>query len=654
MQFNRQPDGTDMPLAQTGVDTGMGLERLCAVVQGKDTVYDTDLFAPILSATEKLTGITYATAPHDIQAAFRVLADHIRSSTFAIADGCTPANDGRGYVLRKIIRRAALFAQKLTNKNIFPELSDVIVNEFGNLYPELIAARSLIKQLLTSEIEKFSLNLINGQSILKSYFAQQQAAKIISGAQAFKLYDTYGFPLELTQVIALEHGFAVDNEGFKTAMEQQRLQSGKKISAQHEVTIPDELQTEFTGYTQLVTPTRITGLIFNDQLVGQVPEGEICWVITEKSPLYVECGGQINDTALVMIGHRQAEVNDIKKINKAIAFSCVAPTQLMIDQEITLSVNQKIRLETMKNHTATHLLQAALQIVLGSHIKQSGSIVTPDYLRFDFTHHAPLTIEEITRIEDIVNAKIMENIPLSITNSTYKAAVEDGVIAFFGEKYNPDNVRVVKIPGISAELCGGTHVRATGDIGSFKITENSALSAGNRRIVALTGPKALELFQQDFNLVKKLSQELKVPADQLAKTVEAQKHELQESLRTIKHLKKELFVTQIPTLVAQATTLKNGKLLHAMLQEAGLTELKEYAELVLAKEPGVVLLTSLLDGKQFVFLAISHETQGDMKKITEWMKTQGIKGGGTAKHFQGSAEKISTDFIKEFKKFINV
>lgn len=663
MQFNRQQDGTDIPLAQTGVDTGMGLERLCAVVQDKDTVYDTDIFLPIIKATERLTGIAYATAPQDIQAAFRVLADHIRSSTFAIADGCTPANDGRGYVLRKIIRRAALFAQPLDelrvsgSGHIFPELADVVVNEFGGLYPELITSRSLIKRLLTSEIEKFSLNLINGQSILKNYFFKEAATKVITGEQAFKLYDTYGFPLELTQVIAGEHGFTVDTEGFKTAMEQQRLQSGKKVAVKQEIIVPDELQTEFTGYTELVTPARIIGLIFNNQLVAEVPEGEICWVITEKSPLYVECGGQINDTALMMVGHRQAEITDIKKINKSIVFECVAPAQLLIDQQITISVNQQVRTLTMKNHTATHLLQAALQIVLGSHIKQAGSLVTPDYLRFDFTHHAPLTAEEITRIEDIVNRKIMENTTLSITNSTYKAAVETGVIAFFGEKYNPENVRVVKIPGsaaslVSAELCGGTHVRATGDIGSFKITENSALSAGTRRIVALTGPKALELFQQDFNLIKKLSHELKVPREQLAKTVETQKYDLQESLKMIKQLKKELFVTKIPTLATQATTLKGGKLLHSNLPEASLTELKEYSELMLSREPGLILLTSSADGKKLLFLAVSDENQYNMKKITEWMKTQGIKGGGTQKHFQGTAEKLPVNFLKDISDFI--
>ncbi|MBY0110108.1 MAG: alanine--tRNA ligase [Candidatus Babeliaceae bacterium] len=653
MQFNRQQDGTDMPLTQTGVDTGMGLERLCAVVQGKDTVYDTDLFLPIIQATEKLTGITYEHAPQELQAAFRVLADHIRSSTFAIADGCTPANDGRGYVLRKIIRRAALFAQKLSDKNIFPELADTVINEFGNLYPELIAARSLIKQLLTAEIEKFSLNLINGQSILKNYFTQQTETPVITGEQAFKLYDTYGFPLELTHVIAHEQGFTVDSDGFKKAMEQQRLQSGKKVNVTDDISIPEEFKTVFTGYDELITSTQIIGLIFNNELVAEVPEGELCLIITEKSPLYVECGGQVNDTALMMVGHRQAEIIDIKKMNKAIAFSCIAPTRLIIDQQITICVKQQTRLETMKNHTATHLLQAALQIVLGDHIKQSGSLVTPDYLRFDFTHHAPLTLDEVTRIEDIINNKIMENIPLSITNSTYKAAVEAGVIAFFGEKYNPDNVRVVQIPGFSAELCGGTHVRATGDIGSFKITENIALSAGNRRIVALTGPKALALFQQDFNLIKKISQELKVPSEQLARTVEAQKHDLQEALRTIKQFKKELFRTHIPKITAQAIKLNHSTLFHATLSEASLTELKEYAELLLSKEAGIVLLTSVVNNKQFVFLAVSDEKLCDMKKVADWMKTQGIKGGGTQKHFQGSTDKPLVDLAKNFGIFID-
>lgn len=650
MQFNRQPDGTDVPLAQTGVDTGMGLERLCTVVQGKDTVYDTDLFQPILNEIERLTGIPYATAPADKQAAFRVLADHIRSSTFAIADGCTPSNEGRGYVLRKIIRRAALFAQKLTDKNIFPQLSDVVVHHYGTLYPELVAAHTLIKQLLTSEIEKFALNLVNGQSILRTYIAQA-SNKTITGDQAFKLYDTYGFPLELTQVIAHEQGLTVDTAGFQRAMEQQKLQSGKK-TAEHKATIdiPDALRTEFTGYTQMITPTSITGIIFNDQLVPSVPEGELCWVITDKSPLYVEGGGQISDTALMMVGHRQAEITDIKKIKNAIAFACISPGDLTIDQQITISVNQQIRTNTMKNHTATHMLQAALQMVLGGHIKQSGSLVTPDYLRFDFTHHAPLTLDEATRIEDVINRKITENIPLVVTQTTYKKAIEKGVIAFFGEKYNPDNVRVVEIPGFSAELCGGTHVRATGDIGVFKITENAALSAGTRRIVALTGPKALELFQHDFNLVKTLSQEFKISSEHLLTTIHEQKAELQQYQRDLKKAKKELFTSKIAAIKAQAQTIQSIPFMHVNLEHTPLTELKEYAELLLATHHGIALLTSTVTGKTQLYLEVSPEYQQvDIKKVAEWLKTQGVKGGGTQKHFQGTADQLPSTFINNLR-----
>ncbi len=640
MQYERQADGTDILLRQKGIDTGMGLERLCTILQQKETVYDTDLFAPIIHETERLTGIAYATAPAEIQAAFRVVADHVRSTTFAIADGCAPSNEGRGYVLRKIIRRAALFVQKLSNKNIFPELSHIVVDAFSPVYPELGAARHLVKQVLTNEIEKFSLNLINGQSILKKYFIEQQGHKILSGAQAFKLYDTYGFPLELTLVIAHQEGFSVDSDGFEKAMTEQRQQSGKKNSVKQDIILPDELYTEFTGYTEFVTPTNITAIIVNDQIVPQIPEGERCWIITEKSPVYVECGGQVSDTALIMVGHRQAEIIDVKKINKVIAFECIAPTELTIDQQITISVNQKMRVATMKNHTATHLLQAALQAVLGTHVKQAGSLVTPDYLRFDFTHHLPLAADEILRIEDIVNGKILENIPLDITQSTYKESVDNGVIAFFGEKYNPDNVRVVKIPGFSAELCGGTHVRATGDIGSFKITESAGLSAGVRRIVAVTGLKALELFQHDFNLVKLMSQELKVQSTQVSHAVSKQKQDLQDAQRGIKQLKKELFLTKIPTITQNSLPLAHGHIyMHAAVADATLTELKEYAEQLLAQHHGIACLQSTAHGKMHIFIGASAEVKINMKNLAEALKVLNFKGGGTERHYQGTTEK---------------
>ncbi len=488
MQFDRQPDGTDVPLKQTGVDTGMGLERLCVIVQNKPSVFETDLFYGLIEKIEELTGHKYETSSTEIKAAFRVLVDHVRSSSFAIADGCSPSNEGRGYVLRKIIRRAALFAQKLSEKNIFPELSQKLVDMMGYIYPELVTNKNMIKNLLKSEIEKFSANLINGQVILDKYF-QETPNKIISGAHAFKLYDTYGFPLELTKVIASEKGFTVDINGFEVEMEKQRIQSGKKVvNAQAQLNL--ELETEFIGYNNLHEDTQITGLILDDNPVMQVAAGQECFIITKKSPFYVECGGQINDSGYILIKDLKADLLDLKKIGKSIAAKIKAPTEISIGDSVQLVVDKQSRADTMKNHTATHLLQSALISVFGKQIKQSGSVVTPDYLRFDFTYHENLTPEQVRTVENIVNQKIMEDIHTKIATTSYKNAVDNGVIAFFGEKYNPESVRVVEVPGFSKELCGGTHVESTGQIGVFKIVQVSALSAGNRRIVSrLQAPK---------------------------------------------------------------------------------------------------------------------------------------------------------------------
>ena len=536
MQYDRQVDGSDKPLKQTGVDTGMGLERLCAVVQGKDSIFETDLFAPLIQKIEELTGILYETAKPETQAAFRVLCDHIRSSCFAIADGATPSNEGRGYVLRKIIRRAALFAQKLHKKNIFPELAPTLISFMSPLYPELKAQEKHILSLLTSEVEKFSSNLIHGQQIVQKYFAQNET-KVISGEQAFKLYDTYGFPLELTKVIAHEHGYAVDTPGFESAMEQQRLQSGKK-QTHEEITLDESIATEFTGYHEHVATTKIIAIIAHNQQVQSVDPGTQAYIITDKSPFFVECGGQVSDQGFICKDNKEMSLRALKKINTAIAALIEPTVKLNVGDVVTLEVDSQTRLNTMKNHTATHLLQAALINLLGKQVRQSGSVVEPDYLRFDFTYHENLTPEQIAIVEDSVNQKIMENIPVTVEQTTLKDATSRGVIAIFGEKYNPEKVRMVEVPGFSAELCGGTHVHATGDIGCFKITEVAALSAGNRRIVAVTGPAAVALFQQSYNTVKTLGQEYKVPTDQVLEALKKQKEHLKEAQQSLKELKR--------------------------------------------------------------------------------------------------------------------
>ncbi len=658
MQFDRQPNGQDKTLTQTGVDTGMGLERITMIMQDKNSVYDTDLFSFIIKETEKITGKNYETSEAEIQAAFRVLADHIRSSSLAISDGCSPSNEGRGYVLRKIIRRAALFAQKLSDKSFFPELSDSVVKQLGGIYPELEINKNLIKSVLKSETEKFEANLISGQQILKKYFEANKQSKNISGDQAFKLYDTYGFPLELTILIAQENGFNVDSAGFEVEMEKQREQSGKKTEVKEKVEISPEIKTIFTGYQETESTGKVLAIIKYDQLVKAASKDEIVELILDKSPFYVECGGQISDQGEIEIKGKTAQILSLKKINGAIAIEVKLPETVNISDSVKQVVDKEFRTNTMKNHTATHLLQAALVQVLGKTVKQSGSVVTPDYLRFDFTYHENLTQDQITKVENIVNAKITENIATNITETTYKAAIDKGVIAFFGDKYNPESVRVVEVPGFSAELCGGTHVRATGDIGAFKITEVSALSAGNRRLVAVTGPKAIELFQQDFNIIKSLSQEFKVQTEQVLDAVNKQKDLLKTAQAQVKQLKKQLLAKEIPAWLSKIQEVNKLPFLFLKLDsfdKYDISELRDIAQELTNKKSGLYFIVSLVDNKPVFVSAIHKDLKNifNMKNFAAWLKEHaGINGGGSDVSFQGSASSLDNNLEDKIKKYL--
>lgn len=654
MQFDRQPDGTDKPLKHTGVDTGMGLERLCAVVQNKESVYETDIFMPLIKRTEELTGINYEKSSDEIKAAFRVLADHIRSSCFAIADGCTPSNEGRGYVLRKIIRRAALFAQKLSEKNIFPDIAPALIEHMSPIYPELKTNESQIISLLRSEIQKFSANLVNGQQILNKYFAENAQSKMITGEQAFKLYDTYGFPLELTKVIAHERGFTVDTEKFEVEMEKQRLQSGKKIQEQTECELEESIATLFTGYDEHINDTKIIALIENNKQVKEVSAGTYCAVITEKSPFYVECGGQISDEGFIKIKDKEAKLLGLKKIGNAIAALIETPIALHVGDEVKLVVDSPARINTMKNHTATHLLQAALIDIVGKTIKQSGSVVTPDYLRFDFTHHENLTPEQIKLVEDLVNKKVLENIPVKVSETTYKDAVSRGVIAFFGEKYNPEKVRVVEVPGFSAELCGGTHVRETGDIGAFKITEVGALSAGNRRLVAVTGPGAIQLFQNSFNTVKSLTQEFKVTPDLVLDAVKKQKEQLKTVQTQVKELKKQLTKLNIPQWISKVEQINSVPFLYINLSDASADELKDIAQELNKAQEGLYFITAPSESRTSFFASIGPKLASkiNMKDFANWLKEQGLQGGGSGTNLQGGAQQLDANLENKIKAWI--
>ncbi len=658
MQFDMQEDGALVPLKQTGVDTGMGLERVTCVLQGVDTVYKTDLFLPLIAAIEKLTGLDYHKQDDKTKAAFHVLCDHIRSSSLIIADGGSPSNEGRGYVLRKIIRRAALFAQKLTTKNIFPDLAKVLIKEMSPIYPELKTNETMIVNLLHNEIEQFAQNLIRGQQILEEFLKQQEESKEISGEQAFKLYDTYGFPFEVTMLAAQERGYKVDFDGFETAMEKQRQASGKKMKeVLKEIELPATITTTFVGYEKTTVPSSIVGLLVDDALTQKASAGTEVWVITKECPFFVTTGGQVDDQGWVSIHDKKASITALRKWGTtAQAFKITAPTDIQVGDAIMQQVDLPSRIATMNNHTATHLLQSALINLLGKQVKQAGSVVHPEYLRFDFTYHKNLTNEEITHVETVVNDKIRENITVQVFQTNYKDALDKGVIAIFGEKYNPEKVRVVDVPGFSAELCGGTHVPSTGVIGSFKITEIGALSAGVRRVVAVTGPKAVELMQKNFNAVKSLSQEFKVKPEEVVAAVEKHQCLLHEAHQQIKTLKKEILKNNMPAWLAKTSMIKNVPFLYLALDTYSTDDIREIANQLQSQKPGFYFLVTSTEGKSnfYATLSVEHQKTIDFTVFASWLKTTtGLTGGGKNGTLQGGGAQVSKQLEDQMKTYLS-
>ena len=658
MQFDRQKDGTLKPLTRTGVDTGMGLERLCTVMQDKDSVYDTDLFTPIRYKTEEITGLKYDKQPDILKAAFNVMAEHARSSSMLIADGCVPSNEGRGYVLRKIIRRAALFARKLTDKSLLPELSEVVVKEFGAVYPELIQNKELIAKTLRQEVEKFAENLIRGQSLLEKYFEQNKDTKIIPGDQAFKLYDTYGFPIELVTLIAKEKDYEVDCFGFEQEMNKQQERSGKPVhEALDYLQLPEHISCEFTGYDELVTATKVVAIIDEHiQQVNSIKAGSSCWIVTEKSPLFAMGGGQSPDRGSIIIDNDQIDTQEVRLISGMVAALVHTPKTVKVGDMVTVRVDEEHRKAIMQNHTATHLLQAALMELFDKNIKQSGSFVSADYLRFDFTSNSNISHELLNRIEQLVNKKIQDNKNLEIEYVTFDQAKKIGALAFFEEKYVPERVRVVAIPEFSAELCCGTHVHATGDIGAFKITELKAISAGNRRIVATTGKAAIALFENLFDGLKELSNECKVPSENLLETIRSYKKQIKDLGASIKGLKKEIRKTQVPQWISQVELIRDIPFLFIHLDNYTNEELKEIGSDLINKKPGFYFLISSIDDRTF-FVAQVASTLADkanLKKFGLWLKERhGINGGGSSTLIQGGGGKFDAklnDSIKEWLK----
>lgn len=653
MQFDRQANGAMQPLKQTGVDTGMGLERLCAVVENKDSVFETDVFAVLIASIQKISGKKYANADTATKAAFHVLADHVRSVSFAIADGCVPSNEGRGYVIRKIIRRAALFAQKLGAPTMFQELVEPFIASMCTWYPELRIAQPIIVRIVIDEVQKFTHNLVQGQAILQTYVAQNSTTKMITGDIAFKLYDTYGFPLELTKLIAAEHGFVVDEKVFEHCMEEQRKQSGKKTTAT-EITLDDSIATVFTGYDELETQTKIVALLCRATMVETAPAGERCWVITARSPLYVECGGQVSDTGFVTINGARMPIVALKKIGKAIACEIIPAIALTKGMSIAVVVDQEQRASIARNHTATHMLQSALVQVIGPQVKQAGSLVSAEHARFDFTCDTQITADQIKAIELVVNKKILENIPLEIRTTTLQEATKAGVTAFFGEKYNPESVRVVSVPGFSAELCGGAHVRATGDIGCCKIIESSAPSAGSRRIVAVTGLVALQTFQDQFATTKTLCQNFKVQPAELLSAVAKQADALKVAQHAVTGIRQKYVACMIPQWATQTEIINDIAYGFVQVQDVPATELRDIANELLRIKPGLYCIVSATAGKVQFFVGLSAQfvAKVSLKNLAQLLQQFGLKGGTTETALQGGGESMPANLKDTVKQWL--
>ena len=566
MQYERAADGTMRPLPRPSVDTGMGLERIAAVMQGVHSNYDIDLFKNLIRAAGKLAGTSVLTS-----SSLRVIADHIRASAFLIVDGVSPSNEGRGYVLRRIIRRAIRHGYKLgIQQPFFYKLVGVLEAEMGEAYPELTRGRAHAERVLRHEEERFAETLANGMVLLENAIRNLRGIKVIDGDTVFKLYDTYGFPMDLTADIARERGLSIDQARFETAMEEQRRRSqeASKFGAEQRSVAPIEARTLFQGYERLKASGKVVTLLKDGVAVESLKAGEQAEVILDRTPFYAESGGQVGDTGKLTAVGTLFEVADTQKRGNAHAhIGALKSGTLHLGEELEAQVDVARRQATVLNHSATHLLHAALRKVLGSHVQQKGSLVAPDRLRFDFSHTQPLTADELLEIERLVNAQIRANAPGEIRVMSYDNAVAAGALALFGEKYEKD-VRVLRLGDFSMELCGGTHVQRAGDIGLFKIVGESGVASGVRRIEALTGEGALEYVEQNDALLKDLSSLVRGSREDLKDKTREQLERVRQLEREVRTLKDRLASGQGVDLAAGAVDVQGVKVVATRVEGA--------------------------------------------------------------------------------------
>lgn len=578
MQYNRAADGTMNPLPKPSVDTGMGLERVAAILQGVHSNYDTDLFIPLIEEAANITGVQDKN-----QTSLKVIADHIRSSAFLITDGVIPSNEGRGYVLRRIIRRAIRHGHHLGMRDIFFfRLVEPLAAVMGEAFPELREARSRVEETLRNEEEQFSRTLENGMAILEQAITELEGEQI-PGETVFRLYDTYGFPTDLTADIARERGLTLDMDGFEKAMEAQRARarSASRFDASETLELDLKGETAFVGYDQLSNEGRIQALLRDGSTVDELEAGETGIVVLDTTAFYAESGGQVGDTGQLVNESSAFHVEDtVKQGNLFLHRGTLRLGRLRQGDRVKAQVDSATRHATMLNHSATHLMHSALRKVLGGHVMQKGSLVHPEYLRFDFSHNKPLTRAELDEIERLVNEQILANAPVQKRTMSMEEAKRRGALAFFGEKYG-DKVRVVSMgtgngdEEFSIELCGGTHVDRTGDIGLFRITQETGIAAGVRRIEAVTGRAALARVKEDESRLRAIAEHLKSTPEHLEERVEQLVQEHRRLEKEVGRLKGKLANSAGEDLSARAETVKGVKVLTASLEGLDSKALRE-------------------------------------------------------------------------------
>lgn len=638
IQYNKLGNGKLVELPHKHVDTGAGLERLVTILQNKESNYHTDLFMPIINHLEELSGEKFSTGyiPEDRETlqAFRVIADHIRALTFAIADGVLPSNEGRGYVIRRILRRAARFGRIINLSEPFLyRLVDDVIESIGDYYYELKGKREHTTLVIKSEEERFNQTLDAGIIKFNEILSNLKSVSTISGKDAFRLYDTYGFPLDLTRLMAEEKGLSVDEKGFEKEMEKQkkRAREAGEFEWQEEESIQNlnispELKTQFVGYSELSTESKV--------LLAQTDTSNHVTIILDKTPFYAEAGGQIADRGMIYNTSGEAQIENVQRRNNVyIHFGKLIKGIIKTGDKVVAEIDRAYRANIARNHTATHLLHAALREVLGSHVHQKGSLVLPDRLRFDFTHFKSVTEEQLLRVEALVNKKIRENLPVTTRQETLDEARAQGAMALFGEKYE-NNVRVVEINNYSLELCGGTHCHYTGEIGVFKIVSESSIAAGVRRIEALTGEYAYESFRAAENTLAILQKRLQCSRDDLEEKVARLSEENKELQKKLEKFEFETITQNLDNLLRHAFTLHDIHVVAGKVPVTNIQQLRSAADYVRSKlenTKAIGILAAIIEEKASLVCVVSPKLKKKYhagKIVNSIAKIVGGKGGG--------------------------